>query len=58
MIFFDFDFLLIAVVFNIQSEANSTMRELSGARCTDARLYELRIKIDTRTTNACDRSHC
>ena len=39
-------------------EASSTMRALSGARRTDARLYTLRIKIGTRTTSARERSHC
>ena len=38
--------------FVITTETSSTMRALSGARCTDARLYILRIKIDTRTTIA------
>ena len=32
------------------------MRALSGAYCTDARLYILRIKIGTRTTSARERS--
>ena len=36
-------------------EASSTMREVSGARCTDARLYTLRIKVGTRTTSARER---
>ena len=38
--------------------ASSTMRALLGARCTDARLYTLRIKIGTRTTSARERLHC
>ena len=38
-------------------EAKSTMRALSGARCIDARLYTLRIKIGTRTMSARERSH-
>ena len=41
-----------------KTEANSTMRALSGARCTDARLYTLRIKIGTRTTSARKGSYC
>ena len=36
---------------NTIPEASSTMRALSGARRTDARLYTLRIKIGTRTTS-------
>ena len=38
--------------------ASITMRELLGARCTDVRLYKLPIKIGTRTTGACELSHC
>ena len=33
-------------------QTKSMMRALLGAPCTDARLYTLRIKIGTRTTNA------
>ena len=33
-------------------EASSTTRVLSSTHCTDVRLYTLRIKIGTRTTNA------
>ena len=41
-------------------EASLTMQVLTGARCTDARLYTLRIKIHTgyRKNNAHERSHC
>ena len=39
-------------------EARSTMRALSGARCTDTMLYTLRIRIGTRTTSASERLHC
>ena len=48
-------FLLIIII-----EASSTMRTLSGARCTDTMLYTLRRKIGTcsRTTSARERSHC
>ena len=34
------------------TEASSRMRERLGARCTDARLYTLRIKEGTRTMSA------
>ena len=34
------------------------MRALSGAGCTDVRLYTLRTKTGTRTTSARKRSHC
>ena len=34
------------------------MQALSGARCTDARLYTLWIKIGTRTKSARERSQC
>ena len=42
----------------VLTEAGSMMRGLTGAGYTDARLYTLRIKIGTRTTSACERSHC
>ena len=32
------------------SEGSLTMRALSGAHCTNARLYTLHIKIGTRTS--------
>ena len=34
------------------------MRALSSDRCTDARLYTLRLMIGTRTTSVRERSHC
>ena len=34
------------------------MRALSGAHCTDARLYTLRAIEDTSTMSARERSHC
>ena len=40
------------------TEASSTTRVLSSARCTDARLYTLRIKIGTRITSARKHSPC
>ena len=42
------------------TDACSTMRVLSDARYTDARLHLLRIKIGTciGTTSARERSHC
>ena len=39
------------------TEASSIILVLVGARCTDARLYTLCIKIGTRTTRARERSH-
>ena len=36
------------IISQLTSEASSTMGALSGARCTDARLYTLGIKIGTR----------
>ena len=41
-----------------KSEASSTMRALSSARCTDARLYTLRIKIGTNQRALGELSHC
>ena len=40
------------------SEASSTMRALSSARCTDVRLYTLRIKIDTNQRALGELSRC
>ena len=40
------------------SEASSMMRALSGAHCTNGRLYTLQIKKGTRTTSACEPLHC
>ena len=34
-----------------KSEASSMMGALSCTHCTDARLYTIRLKIDTRTTS-------
>ena len=42
----------------INTEVSSIILELSGARCTEAMLNILQIKIGTRTTSACERSHC
>ena len=41
----------------VSPEVSSTMWELSGAHCTDARLYTFWIKIGTRTST-CECSHC
>ena len=42
----------------ICSEASSTMQVLSGARCTDARLNTLQIKIGTNQWALGEHSHC
>ena len=42
----------------LSAEASSIMRALSGARCTDARLYTLRIKIGTNQRALGEHSHC
>ena len=40
------------------AEASSIMRVLASARCTDARLYTLRIKIGTNQRALGGLSHC
>ena len=40
------------------TEASSTMRALSSARCTGVRLYTLRIKIGTNQRALGELSHC
>ena len=43
--------------FGVQPEASSTMRALSSARCTDAKLYTLGIKIGTNHRALDELSH-
>ena len=42
----------------VKPEASTIMRALSGARCTDARLYTLGIKIGTNQRALGEHSHC
>ena len=39
-------------------DVSSTMQALSGAHCTDARLYTLQIMIGTTSMSAREHSHC
>ena len=43
---------------NIPEAASSTMRALSGARCTGVKLYKLLIKIGTNQRALGELSHC
>ena len=51
-------FYACEIILSRTPEASSIMRALSSVRCTDVRLYTLRIKIGTRTTSARELSHC
>ena len=48
----------IGKMINRMPEASSTMRLLSSARCTDVRLYILRMKIGTNQRALGELSHC
>ena len=49
-------FIIIFIL--VIPEASSTMRAFSNAHCTDARLYTLRIKIDTNQRALDELLHC
>ena len=42
----------------LETKASSAMRALSRARCTDARLYTIQIKIGTNQRALGELSHC